>query len=874
MVLQRDQNNRATVSFSGGFSEIVDRVEVQFRALNGGQTSDWITISENPTGGYFSGKVVWTAGWYQLEARGIYRGQVIGAYSIPRVGIGDVFIVAGQSNAQGYLNYGAKSAADDRVNCVNYYNANTDHTELPNPDFAHLDADSYIAPRGNSAWGWGRLGDQITRRTGFPVLFYNVGWYGSGSRNWQESISGTTLSVYDGRSPYEPSGMPFGNLRLVMKYYVPITGVRAVLWQQGEADNFANVSKDSYAFHLRTVINQIRQETSKDISWVIARSSHDNVRGSNPNITGAQSEIIATIPNTFPGPETDNIQIPRIDGAHFQNEGLEQMGDAWGNSLGDNFWAQSKPYQAVPIPTLSVSCQSDYSISLSIKENYSSIRWNTNETAQTIRVGGGYFTAKLEDSSGNIVYLPPFFIPDVRKPQTPFISASRSTDLCQGELVTLQANGTINGFAWNSGQDSGIIEVNSSGDYFVTNRNGLGCVSTSNVMSVRVAPTPPPARPEILVSGATTFCENEQVTLSVNGDNLPKWSTGESTTSILVRTSGVYKVRVIDTNGCSSAESAPVEVKVNPLPATPVLSLSGSSTICEGESVTISSSYATGNQWSNQSTEASVTVTKSGSYFVNVKDLNGCVSPASNPVSITVNAAPEVPGIRLSGPNIFCEGESVTLTASGSEPVVWSNGSNSVSILVGEAGTFYAKAVNANGCFSGSSAKITTEVKPAPGKPLLTKVGTYTLEASTTDQGTIFYEWRKGDMVIQNSANRIKAIESGSFTVKTYQISELGTKYCNSPVSDALLFIPEKGTNGLSIFPNPVTDRVVKLETLEDLRDARIELFDLSGNRLQSYFVEELNEQKSFSISSIPQGVYLIRVTSGKFSATQKLIVH
>lgn len=873
MVLQRDLNNSATVTISGGFSELVDRVEVQFRALNGGHSSDWIIIKENPTGGYFSGSVTWTAGWYELEARGIYNGNVVGSSSISRFGIGDVFIVAGQSNAQGYLNYGAKSAADDRVNCINYYNLNTDHTELPNPEYSHLDANSYIAPRGNSAWGWGRLGDQIISRTGVPVLFYNVGWYGSGSINWRESIRGSTVSVYDGRSPYEPAGMPFGNLRLVMKYYVPITGVRAIFWQQGEADNFANTSKDSYAYNLRTVINQIRQETGKDIPWVIARSSHDNVRGSNPNIINAQNEIIASIPNTFPGPETDKLQLPRLDGAHFQNEGLEQLGDAWGNSLNDNFWAQSNPLQALPVPTLTVSCNSDYSLTLSLNGSYNSVQWNTNQGEQSIRVGSGDFTAKVQDSNGHVLFLPSFNVSDLRQPPTPIINPDRSTNLCQGESVALHVIGVSKGFSWNSGQTDDRIKVNQDGDFSVTNRNGFGCVSTSNTVNVRVFTTPSPTKPTVSVVGPTTFCENEHVNLSVNGDLRKVWNTGETANTISVNTPGIYKVRLVDNSGCSSPESDQIEVKVNPLPTTPIVSVEGSTTFCEGTSTKLLSSYSVGNSWNTEARESSISVVKTGSYFVNVRDSNGCVSLPSNSIKINVLSSAVTPEIILSGPPVFCKGESLTLTASGSDSILWNDGSTTASRLVEETGNFSARAVSKEGCFSASSILINTVVKEVPTKPSISKVGTYTLEAIDPDQGQFLYEWRRGDVVLPNSTGRIKTIEGGSYKVSTYEIFEEGKLYCISPLSEPYMYIPEVSNKGLSVYPNPTHDGKVTVETFQNLKEVWIELYDQSGHQLQTYFVDDFNEQKSLNFGNISHGIYIIKVRSEQFTATQKIFI-
>lgn len=166
-VLQRDKNNSATVYVRGTYARPTDRIEIQLRAINGGATSGWITIQNNPQGGSFAGQVDWTGGWYELEVRGWWGDQIVGSSTLDRVGIGEVFLIAGQSNAQGYLGYGGPGAGDDRVNCINFYNLDAPY-DLPKPDFVHLNSDSYISPRGNSAWAWGRLGDLLASRLGVP----------------------------------------------------------------------------------------------------------------------------------------------------------------------------------------------------------------------------------------------------------------------------------------------------------------------------------------------------------------------------------------------------------------------------------------------------------------------------------------------------------------------------------------------------------------------------------------------------------------------------------------------------------------------------------------------------------------------------------
>ena len=94
--------------------------------------------------------------------------------------------------------------------------------------------------------------------------------------------------------------------------------------------------RQAYKSALKALIDQSRNESGKNLSWVITRTSYDNQRGVRAEVIKAQNEIVAATSNTFLGPDTDKIQIPRLDGAHFQNGGLSQLGEGWNASLNDD----------------------------------------------------------------------------------------------------------------------------------------------------------------------------------------------------------------------------------------------------------------------------------------------------------------------------------------------------------------------------------------------------------------------------------------------------------------------------------------------------------------------------------------------------------
>ncbi len=248
--------------------------------------------------------------------------------------------------------------------------------------------------------------------------------------------------------------------------------------------------------------------------------------------------------------------------------------------------------------------------------------------------------------------------------------------------------------------------------------------------------------PVVTAQGPTTFCDGDSVRLlSPAGYAWYRWSTDERTQSIVVRQSGSYRVMVADTNDCGGL-SQPIGVTVNPLPQ-PVISASGPTTLCDGDSVVLDAgaSYAT-YSWSNGANSRTITVKTSGSYFVSVRDTNGC-SNSSPAVDVVVNPRPTVT-ITAKGPTRFCMLDSVVLDAGmGFSSYRWSTGETSQNITVRASGSFTVSVTNAFGCVA-TSAPIEVTVHPLPN-PTITASGPLTFcdgDSVVLDGGAGFVSWQ------------------------------------------------------------------------------------------------------------------------------------
>lgn len=272
---------------------------------------------------------------------------------------------------------------------------------------------------------------------------------------------------------------------------------------------------------------------------------------------------------------------------------------------------------------------------------------------------------------------------------------------------------------------------------------------------------------------ATTFCQGGSVVLDagmVAGASY-LWSNGATTQTTQVSASGNYSVVVTKSNGCS-ATSNTIAVTVNPTPAAPTISASGPTTFCNGGSVDLTSSQASGIEWSNQSTAQMITVNASGTYDVTYTDANGC-SATSASTTVTVNPLPSAPTISANGPTTFCTGDSVVLSSSQASGNMWSpNNETTQDITVMTSGSYSVTYTDANGCSATSSTTtVSASAAPAPtvqvtGATSLCPGETVTLTASPADS----YLWSPGGETTQS----ITVSAAG-----TYFVTVTNTDPCN-----------------------------------------------------------------------------------------------
>lgn len=915
-VYQRNGFGFSAVTVAGSYDKQVDKVEARLIPIQSGQGTDvnfqdWKTIKNLPLNGNFSIVMSVKQGWYRLEVRGSLNGTIVGdVVAIDRVGVGEVFIIAGQSNAEGVNEVSGVFVDNDRVNCLSTLNdldrGGTDYVSLS--PFSQLQTNSTIAPRGRNAWCWGRLGELLVNRLNVPVMFFNVALGGTTSTAWAETANGNFTpnpylgGIYVGKLPYQ-------NMSDVLKYFVPRLGIRAILWCQGEADNtnsnaFNKASNEqTYISNIQTVINKTRSESGKNLNWVISLTSYNN-GGIDPKIIRAQQTLIQQNANNavIQGPNTDVIQpIGRQENVHISSE-LPQLAMAWNNSLTDSFFQNSTAYIPVEVNDLGFNC-GDNRVHVTLPDTdkngirYLNYQWSNNgllfdngifstNKQVTLNVDGGrQYYARMRDALGNVTQVPAISFKGSNL-SVSSITSTGATDFCEGNKALLKANQAAI-YEWSNGNKSQEITVTTSGIYSVKTISDFGC-QTGFSTPLAIVSKPVPPKPNIMANSLTTFCADSSVTLQSSnaGATAFLWSNGSTNRNIRVNTSGNFTVKAVSEKGCTSADSEPLRITVNPLPNTPIVGSNNPTTFCADTSVVLTSSIqgVVGYRWNTGATSASITIKNTGDYSVKTTDKNGCISLSSVATKIKVNPLPIPPFITNSADTVFCEGQSTILQfnlVSGGAATFLGNQEgketvykNTQNLNVNRTGSFQAFQTDVNGCKSGLSNKIIVAVKPIPAKVVnLIRLSPYTIGIENPKANTYVWQFNGADRA-NSVSNIIRFNEEGRFraTAKNiYKTQLYGDKVCSSQVSDEFFFILYDD-NGISIYPNP-SSGMINIDSKIDWKNSTIEIYTTSGQFIKKGSVDVFGDVKKLDLSDLPVGDYMLRIKTDNFYTITKRII-
>lgn len=301
----------------------------------------------------------------------------------------------------------------------------------------------------------------------------------------------------------------------------------------------------------------------------------------------------------------------------------------------------------------------------------------------------------------------------------PNVAANASvTNICSGELVDLNASGASS-YNWDNGAGNGenvTVSPASSIVYELTGVDVNGCVNVDQI-SVTVNPNPS-INLSATQNPSSCILSDGIITVGSIGTGNLTWTgpvAGIANNVTLPYAAsglplGTYTLSFSDLNGCDAQDISATIIGPNS-PAAPIINQGNTISFCQGQSVDLISSYASGNIWSTNQVSQTISVIVAGSYSVYYTDPSGCVSSETlvdvieNPIIV----------IGTSGNVSVCLGDDATLTATGASSYAWDNGAGiGASVIVSPTTntTYTVIGTDGNGCENSGQLDVTVNTLP------------------------------------------------------------------------------------------------------------------------------------------------------------------
>ncbi len=352
---------------------------------------------------------------------------------------------------------------------------------------------------------------------------------------------------------------------------------------------------------------------------------------------------------------------------------------------------------------------------------------------------------------------------------------------------------------------------------------------------------------------------------------------GQGTTTITVDYTGTTggTIDVYCTNACNySSVNTSLSLVINPMPT--VTTNLSTIAICAGDAVTLFGQGAVTYTWTgsvNDNVAFNPTVTDT--YTVTGIDANGCTNTAT--ATVTVNALPNVSANAIPSTTL-CAGDTLTAFGTGAVSYVWTGGVIDGVPFVPPAGTptYTCTGTDANGCVNTFVGTLTVNALP-----------TVTATAASTtvcldDAGVTL----TGSPATGNWSG--PGVTASTFTPATAGVGASTATYTftdnNSCTASATVAITVNActgvvegnilSSGVTLYPNPTSGAFV-ISVNANVGDMVIEIADVEGRLV--YTSNEKNVKtgfnKSISLATMPAGVYLVKLSSSKATATHQLTI-
>lgn len=364
-VFQRQTKEEGAIRVAGELpSALAEEASLEARLIGQGPPGPWRALAKvSADQKALHAEISAPAGWHRLELRLRGSSSILAESSVEQVGVGEVFVIAGQSNS---ANHGEEKLRPESGMVTSMAENAWQEAKDPQPGATGSEG-SFIPP----------FADALAKRLGVPIGIVATGVGATSVREWLPRGASFPMpptllgNVEQVGQEWRSKGGLFSQFTRRIQ---PLgrRGFRAVLWHQGESDaNQADVSRtlpgQLYRQYLEQLIRASRREVGWDFPWFVAQASyHSPGDPGSPDIREAQAALWRD-GLALEGPDSDALQGQFRDnagqGVHFSGKGQREHGLRWADKVAT--WLEkelARPKVVGPTPRLKLPEMEEFTV--------------------------------------------------------------------------------------------------------------------------------------------------------------------------------------------------------------------------------------------------------------------------------------------------------------------------------------------------------------------------------------------------------------------------------------------------------------------------------------------------------------------------------